>query len=42
MKFKKVIISILIMVVLVNTNSNCYAKYVFEYIETAAKIVINN
>lgn len=42
MKFKKIIISILIMFIIININSHCLAKYVFEYTKKAAEISINN
>lgn len=42
MKFKKIIISILIMSVIISTNSKCFAKYVFEYTKKAAEIIIKN
>ena len=42
MKFKKIIMSILIIFIIININSHCSAKYVFEYTQTAAEISINN
>lgn len=42
MKFKKIIISILIMSSMISINSYCYAKYVFEYTTKAAEITIKN
>lgn len=42
MKIKKLIISILIILILVNIKTKCYAKYVFEEIKIAAEIIINN
>ena len=41
MKYKKIIISMLIVVTIIMINNVCYAKYVFEYIKTAAEIKIN-
>ena len=38
MKSKKIIISILIICLILNTNSKIYAKYVFEYTKTIAEI----
>ena len=40
MKFKKVILPILIMLLIININGKCYAKYVFEYTIKAAEISI--
>ena len=42
MKLKKMVISILIILTIININSKSYAKYVFEHIEKAAEIRINN
>lgn len=42
MKFKKVIISILIMIAIINIHSQSFAKYVFEYTKIAAEITIKN
>lgn len=42
MKFKKIIISILLMITIISINSQCFAKYVFEYNIIAAEITINN
>ena len=42
MNTKKIIISILIMFIIININSNCYAKYVIEYTKKAAEITIKN
>jgi len=42
MKLKKVIISILIMLISISINSQSYAKYVFEYTTKAAEITIIN
>lgn len=42
MKFKKIIISILTMCLIISVHSYCYAKYVFEYITKAAEITIKN
>lgn len=42
MKLIKTIILILIIFIMISINSHSYAKYVFEYIEKAAEISINN
>lgn len=42
MKFRKLIIVIVILLSIININYSCYAKYVFEYTEKAAEIIINN
>lgn len=39
---KKIIISIILAITLISINSNCFAKYVFEYDLIAAEIKINN
>ena len=41
MKFKKIIIAILIMFIIINVSNRCSAKYVIEYIKKAAEISIN-
>lgn len=41
MKYKKMIISILILLLIINIKVKSYAKYVFEYIKVAAEITIN-
>lgn len=41
MNLKKVIISILLMFAIICINSQCFAKYVFEYNIIAAEITIN-
>ena len=38
----KLIISILITIALINLNTECSAKYVFECTKKAAEITINN
>ena len=38
---KKIIISIILTITLISINSNCFAKYVFEYNLIAAEIKIN-
>lgn len=38
---KKIIISIILMIVLISIHSQCFAKYVFEYTKKAAEITIN-
>lgn len=40
MKYKKIIILTLIVLTMLNINSCCSAKYVFECTKTAAKIEI--
>ena len=42
MRFKKLIISILMMLIIININSIALAKYVFEYTSKAAEITINH
>ena len=42
MKSKKVIISMLIICLILNINSQIYAKYVYEYTKTVAEITIKN
>ena len=42
MKFKKIIISILIMVAIISIHSQSLAKYVFECTKIAAEITIKN
>lgn len=42
MHYKKIIILILIAIVILNINSCCLAKYVFECEKTAVKIEIKN
>lgn len=42
MKFKKVIISILIMIAIISIHSQSSAKYVFECTKIAAEITIKN
>ena len=42
MKFKKVAISILIMIAIISVQSQSMAKYVFEYTKIAAEITIKN
>ena len=42
MKLKKIIISIVIIIELININSICFAKYVYECNKKAAEISINN
>lgn len=42
MKSKKLIISILIILMIVSINSFAFAKYVFEYTIKVAEITINN
>ena len=42
MKFKKIILSILITFAIVGINSKSYAKFVFEYTQKAAQITIMN
>jgi len=42
MKSKKLIISILIMLIIISINSISFAKYVFEHTIKAAEILINN
>lgn len=42
MKFKKVVISILIMATIISIHSQSSAKYVFECTEIAAEIIIKN
>lgn len=42
MKFKKIIISIVIILFIISINSRCSAKYVFEWTNKAAEITINN
>ena len=41
MKFKKIIISILIMFIVISISSESSAKYVIEYTKKAAEIKIN-
>lgn len=41
MNLKKVIISILLMFAIICNDSQCFAKYIFEYNIRAAKITIN-
>ena len=40
MKFKKIIISILILIITISSNSISFAKYTFEYIEKVAEIKV--
>ena len=43
MKFKRMIILLLIIFFITSINVKCFAKYVFEYTKKAAEItVINN
>lgn len=42
MKLKKVIILMLIMLMAISINYQCYAKYVFEYTTKVAEITIIN
>lgn len=42
MKFKKVVISILIMIAIISIDSQSFAKYVFECTKKAAEITIKN
>lgn len=42
MKLKKILISILIMIMAIGINSKSSAKYVIEYTKTVAEITINN
>lgn len=42
MRFKKVIISVLVAFIIISVNSQCYAKYVFEYTMKAVEIEITN
>ena len=42
MKFKKVILSIIIMLLIIGINAKSYAKYVFEYTMKAAEVSINS
>lgn len=41
MKFKKIIVAIIILIIIININSICSAKYVFEYVENAAKLDVD-
>lgn len=38
---KKIIVSIILIIALISVNSNCFAKYIFEYNLIAAEIRIN-
>ena len=42
MKVEKVIITIILILLIININVKCYAKYVFEHTMKAAEILINN
>lgn len=42
MKFKKLIISTLIIITIISIQSQCFAKYVFECTKIAAQITIKN
>lgn len=41
MKFKKVTVSIIVLVSIISISSICYAKYVFDYVEKVAEINID-
>jgi len=41
MKFKKIVISILIMITIIGVRTQCSAKYVIEYTKKAFEIAIN-
>ena len=41
MKLKKIIVSIILMFFIMSINSQCFAKYIFEYNIKAAEIMIN-
>ena len=41
MKLKKVIVAIVILIIMININSICLAKYVFDYTEYAVKIDVD-
>lgn len=41
MKLKKVIVAIVILIIMININSICSAKYVFDYTEYAVKIDVD-
>lgn len=41
MKLKKVIVAIVILIIMININSICSAKYVFEYTEYAVRIDVD-
>ena len=40
MKFKKIIISILILLITISANSISFAKYTFEYVQKIAELKI--
>ena len=40
MKFKKIIISILILIITISSNSTSFAKYTIEYVEKVAEIKV--
>ena len=42
MKLKKVIVAIVILIIMININSICSAKYVFDYTIVAAEVKIEN
>ena len=42
MKLRKIIIITMIILIVISVNSQCFAKYVFQYTNKAAEITIKN
>lgn len=41
MKFRKIIIAIILLTLMIGISTNCYAKYVFDYVEKVAEIDVD-
>ena len=41
MKFRKIILIIILIVTIINANTECFAKYVYEYVEKAVQLEID-
>lgn len=41
MKFRKIIIATILLIIMIGISTNCYAKYVFDYIENAVEVNVD-